>query len=85
MQMTLMKLVKNKSRNTGQCRIGKHLTEQNAFRNEQNARVAAGDIVQANTVSDFPSETHSSFLCNPSGQHSSRQPAWLKDDALTAP
>ena len=85
MKMTLVKLVENKRRNTGQCRIGKHLTQQNAFRDKQNARIAAGDIVQANAISDLPAETDSAFLRNPRRQHSSGQSARLKNDALPIP
>ena len=85
MKMTFVKLVENKRRNTDQCRIGKHLTQQNPFRYKKNTRIAAGDIVQANAISDLPAETDSAFLRNPRRQHSCGQTTRLQNDALPIP
>ena len=84
-KVAFVKLVEDERGNAAQLRVLKHLPQQHAFGNETDARVGAGDVLEANLVADFAAKLGLAFPGDTRGQQTRRQPARLQDHDLPVP
>ena len=59
------------------------MAEQNAFGDETDARLRAGDVFETDLVADFAAEFGFAFVSDASGEQASGEAAGLEDDDLT--
>ena len=80
-EVAFVKLVEDYSGNVPQTRVGDHLPQEDAFRDEKDAGGGGGNIVQPDAIADFTAERDAAFLGHAFGQHAGGQAARLQDDA----
>ena len=81
-KVALVELVEDQGRNAAQLRVLDHLAQQQALGDEADARVGAGDVLEANLVADFAAELGFAFPGDAGRQESRGEPARLEDHHL---
>ena len=81
-EVALVELVEDERRDAAQLRVLDHLPQQDAFGDEADAGVGAGDVLEANLVADLAAELGLAFPGDARRQQPRGQPARLEDDDL---
>lgn len=79
-QVPLVKFVEEDRGDAAQCRIGQHAAEEDALGDVEDARGGAGDVIEADLVTDFLAQMRAALVGDAAGEHACSEASRLEND-----